>query len=710
VTKLSWRLSIILIVAALLGSGGLVWYGWGLLFTPPVPQVEFSSGGLVLSIEEDGLYGINLTNLKQAGLSIPAEQWAADVVTLQSNGDAIPFHWQDETLIFYGRGTDSIYTRYRPYILTLVPAVESPHLDTKSVPPTTTGDTPSTVTQIIHAEENFVYKSTTRTDEYLDTWYWHEIHVQQKFSFTAELPELTDGSGRLTMHLYGTSQDRNLENDHDLDLIINDQPQTTIVWDGPIHYIAEQELPVNTLRTGSNTIVLDNTPEGTTFIDIMQFDWAEFTVPTPAIAPDTGQLQFIAQTQDITLGGFSDNSILVDVTNPDSPLRLIDWMRQDGLIHFNHTVGTNLIAAEISDLPLPAKVEIQQNTALLEANNQADLIVITTPELATAAEPLIIAREAQGLSATIATTTEIYHNFGAGEESPESIRTFLRYAAEQWQDPAPQYVLLIGTSVYDYREYLDQYPNQVPAPLVKVVHSGETVSDARLVDIDQDNKPDIAVGRWPVNSSQEVANLVSRTLAYEQGTAAPDTIFTADGTSSEFTGLADRLLEHSQLPTSNVEKLYGSPFTDVANAWNEGSWLVTYVGHGSINLWGKDEVFTRDAVSLLNQSEYAPPIVLQFTCLTGYFAHPTQRSISELMLTHEAGPVLLISATSLTYSHDQRFFAEQLLTAVQNTDQLRMGDALQSAKGDLDVQTNGSREVSDTFGLLGDPSALIIRP
>jgi hypothetical protein len=40
-----------------------------------------------------------------------------------------------------------------------------------------------------------------------------------------------------------------------------------------------------------------------------------------------------------------------------------------------------------------------------------------------------------------------------------------------------------------------------------------------------------------------------------------------------------------------------------------------------------------------------------------------------------------------------------------------MGDAFQLAKLSLDVErSSGLREVSDTFVLLGDPSARIVRP
>ena len=81
------------------------------------------------------------------------------------------------------------------------------------------------------------------------------------------------------------------------------------------------------------------------------------------------------------------------------------------------------------------------------------------------------------------------------------------------------------------------------------------------------------------------------------------------------------------------------------------------------------------------------------------------------MLRHENGPVLLIAATSLTLSGNQQPFALSLMQHMQDPAYKRIGDAFQAAKLDLAIENNnGLREISDTFALLGDPSALMVRP
>jgi hypothetical protein len=226
-----------------------------------------------------------------------------------------------------------------------------------------------------------------------------------------------------------------------------------------------------------------------------------------------------------------------------------------------------------------------------------------------------------------------------------------------------------------------------------------------LADIDGDKKPDLAVGRWPVSSVKEVTGLVARTLAYEAGTAVNRAIFATDASENQFAGIAQHISDVAQLTSDMFD---GPQASDVAVQFNQGAWLTTYIGHGSVGQWGKDDVFTLEAVSQLDND--TPPIVLQLTCLTGLFAHVQNSSLSEQMLLHEGGPVLIIAATSLTFSSHQEPFAIDFLQNLQDPEMTRMGDAFQAAKLSLDISNSGLREISDTFVLLGDPSSLVVRP
>lgn len=70
-----------------------------------------------------------------------------------------------------------------------------------------------------------------------------------------------------------------------------------------------------------------------------------------------------------------------------------------------------------------------------------------------AAEPLVRRRASQGLRARAVSFEEITSTFGFGQPSAEAIREFLRYAYHAWARPSPRYVLLLGDSSYDPRNF-----------------------------------------------------------------------------------------------------------------------------------------------------------------------------------------------------------------------------------------------------------------
>ena len=74
------------------------------------------------------------------------------------------------------------------------------------------------------------------------------------------------------------------------------------------------------------------------------------------------------------------------------------------------------------------------------------------------------------------------------------------------------------------------------------------------------------------------------------------------------------------------------------------------------------------------------------------------------------GPVITVSASSLTYSSSQEPFAASMLEGLTDPNMVRVGDVVAQARADLDISSPSIKEVYDTFNLLGDPSAIVVRP
>lgn len=147
-----------------------------------------------------------------------------------------------------------------------------------------------------------------------------------------------------------------------------------------------------------------------------------------------------------------------------------------------------------------------------------------------------------------------------------------------------------------------------------------------------DYRPEIAVGRWPVSTVEEVRLVVAKTVAYEQGVLANSSphlrraAFFAVGGWVDSRNLLSRLA--ATLTNSwQVEKRFysdarrtsGTPPPDRAQLralFNGGLGLAVHTGHGQPDAW--EQCFSvRDLDRLTNATML--PVVISAGCSTAYF-------------------------------------------------------------------------------------------
>jgi len=135
----------------------------------------------------------------------------------------------------------------------------------------------------------------------------------------------------------------------------------------------------------------------------------------------------------------------------------------------------------------------------------------------------------------------------------------------------------------------------------------------------------------------------------------------------------------------------------------QGRSLVAYFGHGSLTMWGKDRLFTDKDVAELSNSQL--PIILNFTCLTGLYAHPMVESLTETLLWHpDGGAVAVLAPSSLTLPSDQSFLSESLGRNIVNNRLATLGQLHLQARREVPTVTSGTLDVMHTFMLFGDPA------
>ena len=82
----------------------------------------------------------------------------------------------------------------------------------------------------------------------------------------------------------------------------------------------------------------------------------------------------------------------------------------------------------------------------------------------------------------------------------------------------------------------------------------------------------------------------------------------------------------------------------------------------------------------------------------------------DLLLTEDGGAVAVFAPSSLTLSSDQEPLNQALLTALLEEDAPPVGLAILEAKRSVAAETQGQRDVIETFTLLGDPALRLAIP
>jgi hypothetical protein len=174
------------------------------------------------------------------------------------------------------------------------------------------------------------------------------------------------------------------------------------------------------------------------------------------------------------------------------------------------------------------------------------------------------------------------------------------------------------------------------------------------------------------------------------------------------------LAEQSVPSGYRVSRVYGDSQEDaqsvLAQALADGSLIVNYVGHGSIDTWSEDRLFASEQIGSLG-NDGRQPLMILMSCLLGFFGHPERDAMAEdLLLAPNGGAVAVFAPSSLTLSSDQGPLNRALLKALLEDGQPTVGLAILEAKRSQSWETQAQRDVIETFTLFGDPALRLADP
>lgn len=277
----------------------------------------------------------------------------------------------------------------------------------------------------------------------------------------------------------------------------------------------------------------------------------------------------------------------------------------------------------------------------------------------------------------------------------------------------PDFVLLVG----DY--------SKIPASCGSVSYDiDDPISDlnyARLAG--SDYFADVFLGRFPVDYTTELQNIINKTIYMEMNLHSFDkeAVFIAGAEDNnwmqnQFENGHDYVVSETFNPEGYVcHKLYQPSISSIINAINDNPLYVVYSGHGNESelVISNNIRFYISTINSLYNSIY--PFVFSFACRTGRFSpfDNNQDCVGEKFVTNIKGAVTYFGSSVETMVNSDKaiekkifgdaFTDEEHISAIINLGMRRYWERFWSS-----LNENRTKRYMKAYNLLGDPSLNIL--
>ncbi|MEM9719592.1 MAG: type IX secretion system sortase PorU [Bacteroidota bacterium] len=389
-----------------------------------------------------------------------------------------------------------------------------------------------------------------------------------------------------------------------------------------------------------------------------------------------------------------------------------------------------------------------------------EYLVIAHPLFLPAAERLTAFHQSHYQRTTaIATPGQIFNEFSSGKLDPTAIRDFIRMMYVRSNGEFPKHVLLFGDGSYDPknirgRDFIHNFvptyqsnnswnpPRSFTSDDFYVLLDEEEGDWGEGTRVNGDNQRqinflDAGIGRLPTVSTNEASRIVDKIIDYATNSAGlgnwrskvvlvadhkPEDqnvhISQANNYTSQITQ-ADPCIQVDKYFMDNYELVptasrpsFPEGRAALLKAFDEGSLLVNYTGHGGETAWSDASIFTNTDIQRMKNGKRLPAVVTA-TCEFGKFDNPELRSgAEEMLLIEEGGAIALLTTVRLVFSNDNNRLNQSFYNSVFefNEQEGRM-----PTLGEIMVQTkNKTFPLTDinsrNFTLLGDPGLILNYP
>jgi len=621
----------------------------------------------------------------------------------------------DAGLYFYGDGINSLYTDENIYWLE-----KGKGLNMGSVygglPSPTSGN--ETFANTLHIEEDHYALTALYRDPETDYWLWDYItagQVGKTFTFYAH-GAAEGGSANITVHLKGATN-APVSPDQHAKVSLNGSLIGESEWNGTNDHTFTISISQSLLIDGENTIEVAGILNNGVPYSIFYVDSFDLSYHRHYRAVNNRLLCRGDQNPVITIDGFTDPNIMVfEVTDPLQPKLVtgtfIDTGSSYRVSFIPSSSESRYLALNAYGQHAPVSVFANKSSDLKKNQNSADYVVIAPEGLEDAVQGLTSLRERKGLETMVVELEDIYDEFNYGISNPHAIKAFLSYAYHNWRGNGPEYVVLAGEGTYDYKDNLGYEGNLVPPILMKTPH-GLFASDNHFADVvGEDGVPEIAIGRLPVVTEEELQTLIDKISDYENasGVWTSRVMMLADDPDGGGNFPADSDILANLFPGYTIDKIYLPDYPtvdearqEVLNGFNTGALLVNYIGHAGITKLATEGLLRTEDVSSLQNGDKLP-VLTAMTCVVGRFALPGYDTLSEeLLLKNNGGVVAVWAPTGASLNSLAFMLAEEFFKVAFQEQEKIIGKALVRAMANY-ASIGGQTYMLNIYTLLGDPA------
>jgi len=245
-----------------------------------------------------------------------------------------------------------------------------------------------------------------------------------------------------------------------------------------------------------------------------------------------------------------------------------------------------------------------QSVTLRDTTNQYDYIIITVPEFVSVCEPFKQHKETvRDFRTLIVDTTQIYSEFDSSSTPQDNIRDFISYAGTFWEEPRPNYFLLVG-NVNAVPNFLISYTQDF---FNSDYYYGQSIYDADSI------TTEYYIGRIPAVNSEELINYFSKVIDYENNNTLEswmnNNLFICEndvqfGFLESAKSMAENFLPdfmRSYFIVNDTNSIYYGNKDSIYSSVNErGCSIIWFIGHHSDSVFISPDYFNIDDIQGFN--------------------------------------------------------------------------------------------------------------